>query len=407
MVGVLILSIVFGCIQAIVAYLLLAFTPIINLFSNVPIPVLTGIAFGIGMLLSFVCIILVGSRSNTAATFVRDHFGKTLGLMLGATVLVFGLAVGADALYQAGPIHVEKKDTVDVVFVLDYSNSMQWDSQTGSPEVTGVSRQEAMETAFANVVDTMDDGQVIAVIPFTEVVEENNVLDWTEVNSGSRDSIKAKFHNVIVEHYQTDFAVALGRADQMIQKRATQGDHKFGVILLSDGCDPYPWQNATPTILAQGIPVYTMPIGNAADRLVLGEIANVTGGIMLSESSSADEIFSGMSQFLKDVADVEDSLFPQTLMSPRYTEKKYFMNPTILRILLLLIVGLVFRLITNICIGDNDSSIVSHFVKSLILAAIGACVIEFGYLILPPTALTVILLNAVYWLLMMIQVVKE
>ena len=100
---------------------------------------------------------------------------------------------------------------------------------------------------------------------------------------------------------------------------------------------------------------------------------------------------------------VETDYKPDALLTER-ERTTGIMNLTVLRILLLTIIGFVFKLIAIICIGRNKNNSMSHILHALLTGVVSALVIEFGYTLLPASMHSILL--GVYWILLMTQLIS-
>lgn len=393
-ISILLLSIVFALIEGGLAALMLAFQPVAALTANLPVWLLTGILFAMGMLLSFVVIIVVGSLQIVprAASFVRDHFGRTLALGFLSILLVMALAMGGEALYQIRPVvQVETIASTDVCFVLDYSSSMAGNADTN------------MKAAFASALSNLPDGQRVCVVGYTH--EADVLQPWTTLDATTRSQVIAA-----VQGRQpsggTDFADALQKADEMIQQPVGEG-RSCSVIMLSDGEDTIPSVfSVAPGLTANNIPVFTMYTGGYAGAVSssLQQIADETGGEMKVSATDLTDLSTNLTEITRIAANTseDDAFIPDTLLTARRVGREGLFDLRIMRIALLFLLGLVFKLICVICVGNNNSRFIGHFLHAFLIAALAAGWVEFGCGMGLPTALVML----VFWILMMGQIIR-
>lgn len=399
-ISILLLSIVFALIEAGLTWLLLAFQPVAELVAGMPVWLLSGVVFSLGMLLSFIVIIIVGALEigPRAASFVRDHFGRTVLLGLLSIALAFVLAMGGEALYHVDPIApVEKVEVVagnaDVCFVLDYSSSMR----TNNDDVS-------MKTAFAQVINGLPDGQRVCVVRYESAASV--LQSWTVLDAGTRAAVIQAVQNEQPSG-GTVFEDALRLAGDMAEQAISQG-RGCAVIMLSDGQDSI---NSVavdaPKLIQYQVPVYTMYAGNPAGANVstLQQIASETGGEMTTSTTDLTNLTTNLIEITNraanaQVAVVENDFIPDTLLTERDPGREGLFNIAAMRMVVLFIICFVFKLVCVICVGNN-SRFLGHFLHAFFIALLAAAAVEFGYAL----GLPVILVAAAFWILMMGQIV--
>lgn len=398
-ISILLLSLVFALIEAGLTWLLLAFQPVTALTAGLPVWLLTGIVFSLGMLLSFIVIIVVGALEigPRAASFVRDHFGRTLLLGLLSIILVFALSLGGEALYHVGPFAPAETAEVstgnaDVCFVLDYSSSMQ----TNNDDVS-------MKTAFAQVINGLPDGQRVCVVRYESTASV--LQQWTVLDAGTRAAVIQA-----VQSQQpsggTVFEDALRLAGDMAEQTISQG-RGCAVIMLSDGQDNIRSVAAdAPKLIQYQVPVYTMYAGNpaGADVSTLQQIADETGGALKVSAADLTNLSASLTEITQQAASAQSAevndFIPDTLLTERDFGHEGLFDMTAMRVAILFIVCFVFKLICVICVGNNNRFL-GHFLHAFFLAALAAAAVEFGYVL----GLPVFLVALAFWILMMNQVV--
>lgn len=411
---ILLLSVIFAAIQLGLSWLMLAFEPVSSVFSGMPVWLITGINFGASMLISFIIIIIIGAMgaSSKAADFVRDHFGRTLLLGLLSVALVFGLGMGAEALYQLDPIErpavireTAPSGVTHVCYVLDYSDSMA----NSINYFSSTTLEEAMEAAFANDIAQQSDGTYVSVVSYNSAAWVTQ--DWVQLDANSRQAIINSVNNETHDG-ATNFNAALGTAAS--QCLAIQGaDVTPVVIMLSDGehggyvggieLDPFvSVQSAAPSLISGNIPVYTLAFGSSASQSTLQRIANETGGSfnVTNVDDTSSSVLLDNTVYTQTSPENEDHI-ADTLLTERDAGREGIFNIVVLRILLVFIVAFIFKLITVICVGNNRSRFIVHFLHAFIVAIIAALVVEFGYML----GLPLLAVLGIFWCLMMYQFV--
>lgn len=424
--SILLLSIIFAVIEAALTWFALAFEPIAVLLAGVPAWLLTGAIFALGMLLTFVGIIVIGEMDIgcRAADFVKGHLGRTLVLGLMSILLVFALAMGAEAVYQLPPIAPPvpaatptpspsptpeptpepAAASVDVCFVLDFSFSM-----SGTAE-------QSMKSAFVQTLSALPDGMQVSVVRYES--DAQVLVPWRELNAASRAEVAGIVSASSVSG-GTDFEDALAAAAAMANQDLAAG-RKVAVLMLSDGEDGIQSVNScAPDLIRNRVPVYTLYIGTGRAPDSLLQIATETGGQLKTSAADLANLGANMSSLAQQVAQaptpeptpeptptpmptpVPTDHIPDTLLTERDLGREGLFNISAMRILLLSVLCFAFKLIAVVCVGNNKSHFIVHFLHALITAVLAAAAVEFGYVLGLPVAAIV----AVFWVLMMNQIV--
>ena len=420
-IAILVISLIFALIETGLSWLLLAFEPVAGLFAGMPLWVVTGLIFAIGMILTFVVIILVGSMnvSDRAASFVRDQFGRTLLLALMSIIAVLVVSIGGEMLYQANPLQRRQKQSADICYVLDFSGSMRSSLTSGSGN-----RETAMKDAFAAAVNSMSDGQRICVVQEGLVNETDDVTvlcGWKTLYTPSRlggkktgDYITRDEIIGLVEATPADcawnyFDISIEKAGELVDE-GIANRRSVSVIFMSDGfCEFSGVSYMAPTIIDNKVKIHTILLSddvNAdADAVrTLQGIASETGG---TYSASAGDATALTQTFVETTAAASNSGrangvdIPDTLITPRWASRQTIINARVLRLIVLFLLGFFFKLIANICIGNNDRSFAPHLLHAAIIGILAACVVEFGY----SFGLPLIAVLAIFWVLMLTQIV--
>ena len=404
-IGVFLLSLFFAGVQTGVCVLLQAFA---EAFGNLPLWLISGGTFALGMLLSFLLILIVGGAGITrrAADFVRDHLGRALALMLASVVLIFALGSGAEAVYHlerisfgSGPrTEAAPASGADVCYLLDCSSSMM-----GS----GI---ESLHRAFQDAVTTVDDGRRISVVFYES--DASVGYDWHALDAATRAEVIGLVNDAGPSG-GTDFNEALAAAEQLAVQAASEG-RSVSVIMISDGQDGdfVSVQSCAPELIARQVPVYTVGVGDAYPQ-TLKDIAAETGGAYSEGGVTAESFSAALTEATVSAVggDPAASAKRDTLLSPRYARTTAIINPMILRIVLLFIVGFAFKLIVSICMGSNFRSFGSHLLLAFVIALAGAAAVEFGYQLSATLSgglklAAGIAAPGLYWVLMMCQMVR-
>lgn len=403
-IGVLLLSLLFAGIQAGACVLLQQF---MGAFNKLPLWVLSGGTFALGMLLSFLLILIVGGAgiSHRAADFVRDHLGRALALMLMSVALIFALGSGAEAVYHADKLSFgngaepepAQAAGTDVCYLLDCSSSM-----SGG----GI---EDLRAAFQDAVATVDNGRRISVVFYESSARIGH--DWQALDDATRGAAIALV-NAAEATGGTNFKAALEMAEQQAIKAVAEG-RAVSVIMISDGQDTgfVSVQACAPALVSKQVPVYTVGVGNA-EVDTLKAIASETGGAYSEGGVTAESFSAALTEATANAMGADASAPKRDmLLSPRYARTEAIINPMILRIILLILVGFVFKLIVSICMGNNFQSLASHLLLALMTALVGAVVVEMGYQLSSSlsgglSTVALIATPCLYWVLMMTQIVR-
>lgn len=400
-VSVLLLSLVFALIEAGLSWLVLCFAPVAAIFANAPLWVVTGTIFAVGMLITFIVIFMVGSMNLTdrAGSFVRDHFGRSVALAALSIIVVLVVSIGGEMLYQATPIprHQKKKNKADICYVLDYSYSMD-DPCVGS----NVKCHEALKDAFAEAMDGMTDEQRVCVIRYDD--KASVLYDWETVTDDVRNSVVAAVRNEQPSG-TTDFEVAIRLAGEQVDK-AVADNRSVAVVMISDGYGSFSSvQKIAPTFIDNSVQIHTIGIGEDSDAVTLQRMSDETGGQFLASASDVAGITTAMVDATEQAANsggTDDTSVVDTLLTERWVNRKTIINARVLRILILFLMGFWFKFIAIICIGNNDSSPVTHFLHAFFVSILAALLVEFGY----SMGLPVIAVLAGFWVLMITQIVR-
>lgn len=404
-VGILILSLIFAGVQVGVGYIALAYEPIAEIFEAWPAWAITGCIFAVSMFLSFLLILIIGGIkvSSHAADFVRDHFARALALLLISVVFVTGLAIGGEFVYQISPEKREEKVEVkttytDLLYMLDTSSSM-----TGSMPNGTTTREKALRDAFKRNLGEMKEGQYISVLTYDD--DAVLIQDWLMMDDTQKSSMEVVAENIKAKTMSsTNFVKAFTLADQQVKKSLDAG-RNIEVLLITDAESLNSnILSYAPNISANGVKVHGILVGNVSESSSLRNVVARTGGTYYGAQGTVTALASQMSTITREAARetvVQKGFTIRDTLITKREERSTVLPATVFRILLLFVICFVFKLITNICIGNNRSSMGSHLLLSFVVALISALVVEFGYVI----GLPMIAVTAILWVLMMCQFV--
>ncbi|KNY28889.1 S-layer homology domain-containing protein [Pseudobacteroides cellulosolvens] len=239
----------------------------------------------------------------------RIHNGKSCWEVMAAKSQ-FGLTAPGGAItsigYQEPDFEVRQANRWnDIELVIDRSGSMSGNS------ITLAKGAAKMYIDLTELPQSGDSGDGIGVVSFSSQSKvEQNLKKIT--TAADKSSIKSII-NKITASGSTNIGGALDSAlNDLVSSGYKQGTG--AIILLSDGehntgTDP---TSVIPAIKAQGVPVYTIGIGNV-DKNLMNQIAEQTGGEFYYASSVSDinliyktiknklSIFDRLAKFFKKV----------------------------------------------------------------------------------------------------------
>lgn len=399
-ISVLLLSVLFALIEAGLSYLCLAFEPISSILAGCPSFLIFGGIVAIGMLLSFLLIILIGFMNVhcQAADFVRDYFGKTIALALISTLVLGALATGAEALYQIRPsdasasregyTRVEDSSAVlDTLFTprhtasyVPVSSEIEQNVQNAGGNTDAPLRfsiqwnEPTFATADNNDVDAhcQSDNEHIF---FSNKIGRftGGTLDVDIINPTVRGRIAA-VENIVFP----DADRLPGRTFQFYIECYSYRNGTSGFraeIEMGDQIFSYDY----PETLSykQQVPVADVTVDAAGNMSIVHHLNCVN----VETVAAAEEVATAE-------ADVSRPAFA--------------VNSAVVRCVLLGILAFLFKLICSVCIGKNNRNFLVHVVISLLIAVAAALVVEFGY----SFGLPVWAILCAFWLLLTTQFVS-
>ena len=400
---VLLLSLVSAIVQGGTAWFLL------ENFPRLPGPLVIGIVFAVGILLSFLLVIFIGSVKLTrfAADFVRDSMGKVLALMLACMLAVGALAAGAEWVYELHPnrdggSRSESREP-DLLFVLDYSSSMD----TFIPGEEEATRADGLKEAFIGLLGDLSDERCLSIICYESTPELT--MDWSKLDALNREEA-TRLVGENKPNGGTNFNAALAMADEQV-KKALQSGRAPVVIMISDGEDSVKDVSQTaPTIVGSSVPVYTMGIGDDQSFSSLESISTQTGGTMLVSAEELTAISSGLRQVVSSamVTDDEAGDMRDTLLYSAIVRQQDNRGRIVKAALLLFLVSCAFRLVVNNIMGNNARNWLPHLLSMLMLSALGVAAMFLpGWMSPNLHPGSFYLVTICYWPLMMMQVVLK
>ena len=167
------------------------------------------------------------------------------------------------------------------------------------------------------------------------------------------------------------------------------------------------------------MPVYTVGIQDETRAIPLSfdtlkAISRETGGAFLSAGGNINDLSATVAEITSQAVEASPTatptpiplptptpLIPDTLLTSQWDGREGVISLSAMRIILLSLVGFVFKLIVNVCIGNNRRSLLAHILLSLLTSIVCAAVVEAGHMM----GLPLIAVLGVFWLLMMSQIV--
>lgn len=373
-ISILLFSVFFALVEAGLSYLFLAFEPVASVLAGCPSFLLFGGIFAIGMLLTFLLIILIGFLNVPcrAADFVRDHFGRTIALALLSTLTVGALAIGAEAVYHIRP-SAESQVPEGYVLVED-DNPIKDTLITPRHAVEYVPDVSEIEQNVQNA-----GGNVDAPLRFS--------IQWNEPELTTNDDNDVDAHcEVLNDHIyfsNKEGSMTGGKLDVDIinpvngraavenimftdETRLTGKTFKFYIVCYSFrngtsgfraeiemGNEIFSYDYPTTLFDDQKVPVADVTV-DAAGNMTIQHHLNVVN-VETSPNAEAENAAEENSGFI------------------------FTINSALVRCLMLGLLVFVFRLIGSVCIGMNNRPFVTYLVSSLIIAVLNAVLVEFGY----------------------------
>lgn len=396
---VLLLSMIFALIEAGLSYVVLAYEPVSSIFADVPAFLLTGGIFAVGMLLTFLLIIIIGSMNIPcrAGDFVRNYFGKTVALALISTLLVGSVSLGAEALYQIRPApetydkpgfvrSVENPEILDTLLTPRESYvytpvtsdieknvqsaggnvdaplrfSIQWSESTYAPDNNDLDAHSisGSETIyFSNKVGAYSKGELDVDIVRPE--EENVEVAVENIMFSDLDAIKGRTFKFLVDVYAYRSGASGFRAE----------------IELGDDIYSYEYTGAMAN--KNQIKVADVSVDQDGNMTIVHHL-NYTSLFDPAETASETSVTEVTQNFIAKI------------------------NRSVMRCVLIAIIAFLFKLISSICIGKNDHSFLMYIVVAFIISIIASLVLEFGSVI----GLPLWIVLGIFWLLLSTLVVS-
>jgi uncharacterized protein (TIGR03503 family) len=221
---------------------------------------------------------------------------------------------------------LEKQAGVDAVLIIDASRSMQ----RTDPE-------RLRDQGAKLFVRFLSEGDRVALIEFEQ--ETKVIVPLTPVSPDVLSDLDSKIEGVSDEGNFTDLRAPVVKALEMLSQDSRPEQQKC-VVLLSDGkMDPHPSSGTKedlinsmrevdlPLYRQRNIKLYTLALSEEADKTLLGEMANITGGLhwYAQNADTIHKIFSDLFLTLKkpQVVALEGSRFE---VDDSVTEATFFIS---------------------------------------------------------------------------------
>lgn len=179
-----------------------------------------------------------------------------------AIALLAGMVIGAvGQLLYALEITTKSNDTEknesNVVFLLDWSNSMKYQ------------RLSCMD-AICKTLDDMDENIYFQYVPFSscDIDKQNHATDFLPVTNSNRSYFKDKIQNTYIEFMANNFNMALDFAVNTILEN--NYDSRRNIIVMFSDCAGEVNLNITDDFSAYGIEFYILSIENE-EALTVGD----------------------------------------------------------------------------------------------------------------------------------------
>ena len=337
---ILVSSVIAGAVLWFVCYLLYK-----GLLTHIPRALLIGILFAVLTVGICLTIFII---SNMGGDYKGDIFGggsETILILIGGTLLLFGLAILFQWIYGMNFSHQVDEPT-SYIFVIDDSGSMEGND----PNYTRYS-------SILSVMDGMPEDFPYMVYGFTTdayILRDMKPRQNGESFAGESDG-------------GTDIKAALDRVLQDYKNGVWDGGNNPKVLLLSDGESYGLMRRLLNDYAREGISISTVGFGSVNSRL-MQRIANRTGGIYIyvdDISSLSDAIKTASSSYAK-----------RDLVSARAGRNLGFVYG-LLRVLFLTILGVGVGFLGMVAYGRSDSMGIT-FVSAAITSFLGALIMEIG-----------------------------
>ena len=183
-------------------------------------------------------------------------------------------------------IYVEESRS-QVVLIIDSSGSMGW-----------YQKIELAKAAAKQFVDLLQIGDKLAVVSYRSYVTTNwsmSEITGPPPQTNIKAAIEALYASgttAMGDAMRTALNILINQADPYIRR---------GAILLSNGLHNYGREhpnNVVPDYISEGIPIYTIALGSDANKTLMQQIANQTGGSYYFAPGASDlqEIYAAITQ---------------------------------------------------------------------------------------------------------------
>lgn len=180
-----------------------------------------------------------------------------------------------------------EESSAQVVLIIDRSGSMGW-----------YQKIEQAKAAAKQFVDLLQIGDKLAVVSYSSYV--TTTWSMSEITGpppqtnikAAIEALYASGSTAMGDAMRTALNILINQADPNIRRSA---------ILLSNGLHNYGWEhpnNVVPDYTSEGIPIYTIALGSDADKTLMQQIANQTGGSYYFSPSASElqEIYAAVTQ---------------------------------------------------------------------------------------------------------------
>ena len=227
------------------------------------------------MILTLPIVLVCGLIEARKMGLASDKFtlgtSRVIAFALAGTLAVGAVACVLEFIYELGFVY-QGVNYDDYIFVIDDSGSMSTSD-----------RSDKRYTALDTLIGNMDESNMIGVVRFSSDVDSE--LAPAVLNDSHRQRVSS-FLDSPARGGGTDIQAGLERATELFAASRRSG-RASAIILLSDGASA----SVDVTGLSEklnklDIDICTVALGSGADRNLLQDLADATGGIMLDVSDA-------------------------------------------------------------------------------------------------------------------------
>ncbi len=171
-----------------------------------------------------------------------------------------------------GTTEIPQRNPIDLIICIDDSGSMEWGNADGS--TTKPWRIDFAKDASKRVIDLLQKDDRGAVVEFAGSKSIWIQQDLTE----DKELIKKSISQTPASPWNgTDIAGAISKSIDILNQKSSTDRDKI-IILISDGASDTSTINISNTAKEKGYKIYTIALGDAADRNLMSTISEMTQG---------------------------------------------------------------------------------------------------------------------------------